>query len=124
MPKEHKTRDDYLHKRSVTWSAKSVPITTKPNADGETLPAALSTGGLCFTTGSRRKRAARRAEKNGKDIRVLSLGEYIPSSLGAPPVTYAALEDLGRNEPLAASLTSVVARSVCFSSSSAVVPTE
>ena len=107
---------------SVTISTKTVPITTSPKVGGVAPPYATSTGGVPRSTGPQREQAARAGEKIDEDILVLSLGDYIPLSLRVPPETYEPLERLGRRDPLATSLASMVVCSECPSSSFLVPP--
>ena len=116
------------HNMSVFLSSKTHPITTRPKADGSGPPRALSNGGIPRSIGSQGKHdEAIGAEKNKE--RILNLGECIPSSVSmsptdlgvlGPTLTLKAFEDLGRRDPLPASLASLVACFDCLCSSSVV----
>ena len=114
---------------SIVLSSETDPIATISKVDSGELPGPLSKGGIKRWTGFQREHdKARGAVRNKENIKILNLGEYIPSLLpiffDTPTLELEALEDLGRDDPLAASLPSVVARSDCHYSTSVIRPAE
>ena len=94
----------------VLFSARAVPITARPNADKAGNRSVVSIPWRGKTIGSLRKqRIARGIRKNTKvDDYVVTLSALLPEE--APSLTWEAFEKLGRRDPLAAALMSVVTK--------------